>query len=106
MEAAAIAKETASNLKRKKFRWDNDLVQHLINSLLEYKRPTTYLSNCANSNSNIIDNHANRGGVFQIIESNGNLFLSIQRYMALILRQELQNLLLACGSFFSKYHLV
>ena len=106
MEAAAIAKETASNLKRKKFRWDNDLVQHLINSLLEYKRPMTYLSNCANSNSNIIDNHANRGGVFQIIESNGNLFPSIQRYMALILRQELQNLLLACGSFFSKYHLV
>ena len=29
MEAAATAKETISNLKRKKFRWDNDMVQHL-----------------------------------------------------------------------------
>ena len=36
MEAAATAKETTSNLKRKNFRWDNDMVQRLINSLLEY----------------------------------------------------------------------
>ena len=35
MEAAATAKETTSNLKKKNFRWHNDMVQHLINSLLE-----------------------------------------------------------------------
>ena len=43
MEAGATAKETTSNLKGKNFRWDNDLVQHKINSLLEYKRLLTYL---------------------------------------------------------------
>ena len=37
MKAAATAKETASNLKRTNFRWPNDMVQHLINSLLENK---------------------------------------------------------------------
>ena len=42
MEAAATAKETTSNLKRKNSRWDNDMVQHLINSLLENKRLVTY----------------------------------------------------------------
>ena len=42
MEAAATAKGTTSNLKRKKFRWDDDIVQHLINSLLEYRRLMTY----------------------------------------------------------------
>ena len=30
MEATATAKETTSNLKRKNFRWDNDMVQQLI----------------------------------------------------------------------------
>ena len=34
--------ETTSNLKRKNIRWYNDMVQHLINSLLEYKRLMTY----------------------------------------------------------------
>ena len=34
MEAAATAKETTSNFKKKNFRWHNDMVQHLINSLL------------------------------------------------------------------------
>ena len=52
------------------------MVQHLINSLLEYNH--TYLGNCANSNSKTIDNHTDRGSVFQIMQSNGNLFLSIQ----------------------------
>ena len=42
MEAAATAKKTTSNLKRKNFRWDNDMVQYLINSLLECKRLMTY----------------------------------------------------------------
>ena len=42
MEAAATAKETTSNLKRKNFRQDNDMVQYLINSLLDYKRLMTY----------------------------------------------------------------
>ena len=42
MEAVATAKETTSNLKIKNFRWDNDMVQHLINSLLEFKRLTRY----------------------------------------------------------------
>ena len=30
MEATATAKETNSDLKRKNFRWDNDMVQQLI----------------------------------------------------------------------------
>ena len=42
MEAAATAKETTSYLKRENSRWDNDMVQHLINSLLENKRLMTY----------------------------------------------------------------
>ena len=42
MEAAATAKETTSHLKRKNFRQDNDMVQYLINSLLDYKRLMTY----------------------------------------------------------------
>ena len=42
MKAAATAKETTSNLKRKNFRWHNDMAQHLFNSLLEDKRLTTY----------------------------------------------------------------
>ena len=42
MEAAGTAEETASNLKRKNFRQDNDIVQHLINSLLQWKPLTTY----------------------------------------------------------------
>ena len=41
MEAAATAKETTSNLKIKNFRCDNDMVQHLIDSLLENKRLMT-----------------------------------------------------------------
>ena len=60
MEAAATAKETTSYLKRKNFRWDNEMVHYLINSLLEYKRLTTYLSNWENSNSKTIDNHTNQ----------------------------------------------
>ena len=42
IEAATTAKETTSNLKRKNFRWDNVMVQHLINSLLENNRLMTY----------------------------------------------------------------
>ena len=42
MKAAATAKETTSNLKRKNFRWHKDMAQHLINSLLENKRLKTY----------------------------------------------------------------
>ena len=42
MKAAATAKEITSDLKRKNFRSHNDMVQHLINSLLENKRLTTY----------------------------------------------------------------
>ena len=37
MEATATAKETTSNLESKNCRWGNDIVQHLINSLLENK---------------------------------------------------------------------
>ena len=43
IEAVATAKETTSNLKRENFRSDNAMVQHLINSSLEYKRLMTYL---------------------------------------------------------------
>ena len=42
MKAAATAKETTSNLKRKNFRWDNDIVQYLINFLLKNKQIMTY----------------------------------------------------------------
>ena len=42
MKDAARAKETTSNLKRTNFRWHNDMVQHLINSLLDNKWLTTY----------------------------------------------------------------
>ena len=42
MEAAATAKETTSNLQRKNFRWNNDMLQHLINSLLENKQLMAY----------------------------------------------------------------
>ena len=42
MKAAATAKETTSNLKRTNFRRHNDMVQHLINSLLDNKWLTTY----------------------------------------------------------------
>ena len=38
MGASSTAKETTSNLKRKNFGWNNDMIQYLINSLLEYKR--------------------------------------------------------------------
>ena len=41
MEAAAKGKETTSNLKIKNFRCGNDMVQHLIDSLLENKRLMT-----------------------------------------------------------------
>ena len=33
MEAVATAEETITNLKIKNSRWDNDMIQHLINSL-------------------------------------------------------------------------
>ena len=42
MEAATTAKDTTSNLRRNNFRWNNYMVHHLINSLLEYKRLTMY----------------------------------------------------------------
>ena len=42
MEAATTANDTTSNLRRNNFRWNNYMVHHLINSLLEYKRLMMY----------------------------------------------------------------
>ena len=87
MEAAATAKETTSYLKRKNSRWDNDMVQHLINSLLENKRLMTYENLAFDTDKPM------QYKELWIIRGFG-----FGEYMVLILQQELQNPLLACGS--------